>query len=197
MRCTATLILLMFMYCGPALAAGGWTAREVEEPYAISGTTGIDLYRSIGERGPMVGTTRAIAVTTFKLTWRRDYQPRDGGCTLVSVRPNLTIIYKLPRPSQRLSPPLAQAWETFLNGMRVHERVHGETILDMVHEIEAVSVGLHVPGDTACRRIREELTAKLGALSQKQRQRGRDFDLVEMSPGGNVHRLILDLVNVP
>ena len=35
----------------------------------------------------------------------------------------------------------------------------------------------------------------LKALSEEQRARSRDFDKVEMSNGGNVHRLILALVN--
>ena len=67
----------------------------------------------------------------------------------------------------------------------------------MVRRIEAVSVGLTVPNDPSCKRIREVLTEKLGALSQEQRARSRAFDQVEMSDGGNVHRLILALVNGP
>ncbi len=79
--------------------------------------------------------------------------------------------------------------------MRDHERVHGDYIVEMVKQIEAATVGLTVPADPKCRKIREEMTKRLGALSQEQRQRSRDFDRVEMSPGGNVHTLILQLVN--
>ena len=39
------------------------------------------------------------------------------------------------------------------------------------------------------------MTMRLGALSQAQRQQSRDFDRTELSEGGNIHQLILALVN--
>jgi predicted secreted Zn-dependent protease len=54
-----------------------------------------------------------------------------------------------------------------------------------------------VPDDPGCKKIRPALTVRLGELSNKQRQRGRDFDRVEMSEGGNIQQLILKLVNGP
>jgi predicted secreted Zn-dependent protease len=39
------------------------------------------------------------------------------------------------------------------------------------------------------------MTKRLGALSNAQRQQSRDFDRAELSDGGQVHQLILDLVN--
>ncbi len=67
----------------------------------------------------------------------------------------------------------------------------------MVKEIERISVGLSVGDDPDCRRIRAELTARLAELSKAQRQKSRDFDVVEMADGGNMHQLILGLVNGP
>jgi predicted secreted Zn-dependent protease len=73
--------------------------------------------------------------------------------------------------------------------------VHGEMIVAMVKEIEAFSVGLSVPDDANCKKIRTRLQERLAQISQAQRQKSRDFDKVELSDGGNVHLLILDLVN--
>jgi predicted secreted Zn-dependent protease len=73
--------------------------------------------------------------------------------------------------------------------------VHGEIINEMVKEIETLSVGFSVSGDPECRKIRTELTKRLSELSLAQRQRSRDFDRVELSEGGNIHQLILALVN--
>jgi predicted secreted Zn-dependent protease len=42
-----------------------------------------------------------------------------------------------------------------------------------------------------------DLTKRLGELSARQRQLGRDFDRTEMSEGGNIQALILKLVNGP
>ena len=180
----------------PVAAQADWKPVEKVAPYAISGKTGPDLYASIGERGPKAGIGRAIAFTDFKLTWSRDYQPQpDGACMLVSARPKLIVTYALPKPSQKLSEPVATNWKTFIDGVRRHERVHGEMIVAMVEEIEAFTVGLSVPDDPNCKKIRKRITERLAEISQAQRQKSRDFDRVELSDGGNVHQLILDLVN--
>lgn len=174
-----------------------WNPAEQIKTYAISGNTGAELYHSIGERGPTAGV-QAIAHTTFKLTWRRDYRPQpDGACVLATARPNLTIIYTLPKAPARLPSAVAAGWRTFISGVEIHERVHGDHILDMVRKIEVFSTGLRAEDDPKCQKVRVVLQQRLGELSNEQRQRGRDFDRDELSPGGRVHQLILALVNGP
>jgi predicted secreted Zn-dependent protease len=166
----------------PAARAQDWKPVERQQLYTIKGTTGPELYASIGERGPEVGgLMRTIAHTTFKLTWTRDYQPRDGGCVLASARPKLTITYTLPKPAARLSGSVGANWDTFIAGVRDHEKVHGAM--------------LTVDNDPNCRKIRQELTRRLAAISQEQRRKSREFDQVELGNGGNIQRLILRLVN--
>ncbi|MCO6387896.1 DUF922 domain-containing Zn-dependent protease [Aliihoeflea sp. 40Bstr573] len=191
----AFLALAMLAAAAPG-AKANWEAVERVEPYSISGTTGIELYQSIGARGPKIGIGRAIAYTNFDLKWSRDYQPQpDGSCVLVTARPNLIITYALPKPSSTLAPAMKLAWDRFIDGIRAHEKVHGEDIKEMVRAIEAYSVGLSAPDDARCQKVRQKLQARLGELSQAQRQKSRDFDRVEMSSGGNIHQLILTLVN--
>lgn len=181
----------------PGTALADWQAVEKVETYAISGKSGAELYASIGERGPKVGKSnfRTIAHTNFKLTWSRDYQAQGDACTLVSARPKLIITYMLPKPAGQLPPLTRKNWDVFIAGVHKHELVHGDFIKDMVREIERVSVGLTVAGDPGCQKIRKELTGRLSRLSQEQRQRSRDFDRDELSEGGNIHQLILRLVN--
>lgn len=183
----------------PAMAFAQWQAIEEVRTYPVAGSSGSELYRSIGENGPLVGgaQARVIAHTTFKLTWTRKYEPQNNACVLVSAKPKLVIIYTLPKPSAPLVAPVKDSWDAFLDGVRKHEKVHGETIVDMVRQIEAMSVGLSAPDDPDCRKIRVDLTKHLGELSARQRQLGRDFDRTEMSDGGNIRALILKLVNGP
>jgi len=184
------------LFLASPAAHADWKPVEKEAPYAVAGTTGPELYASIGERGPKASVGRAIAFTDFKLTWQRDYQAQpDGACTLVSARPKLIISYVLPRPTAELPEPVATNWKTFIDGVRRHERVHGEMIVEMVNEIEAFTVGLSVPDDAKCKKIRARMTERLSEISQAQRQKSRDFDRVELSEGGNVHQLVLALVN--
>ena len=189
-------LLAACLASAPVAAQADWKPTEKDVPYTIAGKTGPELYASIGERGPKAGIGRAIAFTNFKLTWSRDYRPQpDGACTLASARPKLVISYNLPKPSEKLSEPVATNWKTFIDGVRRHERVHGEMIVAMVKEIEAFTVGLSVPDDPNCKKIRARMTERLAQISQTQRQKSRDFDRVELSDGGAVHQLILNLVN--
>ena len=192
---TGLRLALAMTVLWPVAASAEWKPAERIETYAIKGDTGFELYESIGENGPTVGIGRAVAYTTFDLKWSRKYVPKNGACTLTTARPHLTIIYKLPKPSGKLPPATRKAWDAFISGIEAHERVHGEYILDMVKAIEATSVGLTVADDPKCTKIRTELTTRLGALSQEQRRRGREFDKAEMAAGGNVHQLVLALVN--
>nr|WP_245436739.1 DUF922 domain-containing protein [Rhizobium chutanense] len=181
----------------PAAVRAEWQAVEEVRPYSISGRTGAELYESIGARGPEVGAGRVIAHTTFKLTWTRKYEAQGTACVITTNRPKLIITYTLPKPSAALPATVKSSWESFIAGVAAHERVHGDTIKEMVKEIEVMSIGLTVADDPDCKKIRIELTRRLGEISQRQRQRGRDFDKIEMGDGGNIQQLILKLVNGP
>ena len=125
----------------PLPPAEPWQPVEQVKTYAIRGATGIDLYRSIGEHGPAAGVP-AIAHTSFKLTWTRDYRPHpDGSCVLAVAKPKLIITYTLPKAPSGLPPVVAEKWQRFVSGVETHERVHGEQIVDMVRGIEAFSRG--------------------------------------------------------
>ena len=123
------------------------------------------------------------------------YERQGNACTITVNRPKLIITYTLPRLKTKLSGALKGRWDTFVAGVTAHEKVHGDFIRDMVREIEAASVGMTVENDPNCRKIRPQLQAKLGELSDAQRARSRAFDAVELTDGGNVHQLILQLVD--
>ena len=179
----------------PSKAHADWVPVERVEPYAISGATGPELYASIGERGPRIGIARVIAHTNFKLTWTRKYERQGNACVLATAKPKLIITYTLPEPKQKLAAEWRPRWQRFIDGVRVHERVHGDHIEEMTRAIEAFTVGLTVEDDPKCVKIKTVMAERLSQLSLEQRQKSRDFDKAEMSDGGNIHRLILDLVN--
>ena len=197
MKIDVRLCLLAACFAFPPMdARAEWQAVEKIQPYAIAGRSGAELYASIGERGPKAGGLgRAIAHTNFKLTWTRKYEVQGDACVLVSARPKLIITYTLPKPSEPLAVDTKKNWEAFSAGVHKHELVHGDHIKDMVKKIEAATVGLTVPADRDCKKIKTEMTTRLGALSRAQRQQSRDFDRMELSDGGNIHQLILALVN--
>ena len=181
----------------PLPPAEPWQPMEQVKTYAIRGATGIDLYRSIGERGPAAGV-QAIAHTSFKLTWTRDYRPQpDGSCVLAVAKPKLIISYTLPKAPSGLPPVVAEKWQRFVSGVETHERVHGDQIVDMVRGIEAFSRGLTAADDPKCQKVRQKLQARLKEFSDERVRQSRQFDEVELTEGGAVHQLILSLVNSP
>lgn len=187
-------MIAFLLLCQTAQAE--WQAVERIETYSIRGTTGAELYASIGKNGPLVGgKIRAIAHTRFKLTWSRKYERKANACALVTAHPKLIIIFTFPKPANALPAPTKKNWETFIAGLRDHERVHADSIVDLVRDIEAATVGLLVEDDPGCRKIKSEMKRRLSAISQAQKQRSRQFDQAEMGDGGNVRNLVLGLVN--
>ncbi|WP_434722176.1 DUF922 domain-containing Zn-dependent protease [Mesorhizobium sp. RIZ17] len=186
------LLLAALLLSTPARA--DWKPIEKIDTYAVSGESAEQLYLSIGEKGPVVGTAgnarRVIAHTFFKLTWQRDYQPQGGACVLKTARPKLIITYTLPKPAGKLGSALQTRWDTFAAGLIAHEKVHGTGIVDMVDKIVAFSTGLTAQNDPGCKKVRAELTAYLDQLSKAQRQDSRDFDKLEFGRDGNMLKLI-------
>jgi predicted secreted Zn-dependent protease len=192
---TIAALLLLALLSPPPVSAAEVQAVEKLVPYAVSGSSAIELYRSIGEHGPKSRNGRAIALTDYRLTWTRRYVPEGGNCRLTTAVPHLTLITHLPKPSGRLPARTEALWATFVAGITAHERVHGEIIKDTVDAIRSATEGLTVSGDPSCRKIRTEVTRRVAALAAEMRRKNRDFDHVEMGKGGNVQQLILALVN--
>ncbi len=195
MRTSFRLLFAASLFLSGHAVAQDWQATERVEPYTVQGSTGLEIYQSIGERGPKLGIARVIAHTGFKLTWTRKYERQGNACVITVNKPKLIITYTLPKLKSKLSEPLKGRWDTFIAGVTAHEKIHGDFIKDMVKQIEAMSVGMTVENDPNCQKIRPQLQARLGELSDAQRARSRDFDNVELSDGGNVHQLILQLVD--
>lgn len=194
MRWPFLLPLAMSLAVLPAQAAD-WQPAERVEHYAVSGAGAAELYISIGENGPLIGKGRAIAHTNWDLKWRRDYQREGTACVLKSAKPFLTITTTLPKPAAKLAGPTAGLWKVFIEGIAAHESVHAADIVSMVDGIITATVGLTVPDDPQCKLIRAEVLKIVTAANEAYKAKSRAFDQSEMATGGNVHQLILGLVN--
>lgn len=171
-------------------------ATEVEKTYTISGRTGLELYRSIGERGPRIrdGQSSAVAITEFDLRWGRDYVRDGNDCVLAAARPFLTITYTLPKPPGNLPPDLAARWRVFIAGIRTHEKVHGGYMVDLAQDIYDTTVGFRQPNDPGCKSIRNAIQTPLKAAFERYKARNRIFEESEMRDGGNIQQLIIGLI---
>ncbi|MEN0002111.1 MAG: DUF922 domain-containing protein [Pseudomonadota bacterium] len=189
LRFALCLILLLM----PVTAnTADWQPNESTQTYTIAGTTPMELYRSIGERGPKTAQgNRAIAVTDWDLLWRRDYQKRGAGCILASALPFLTITYKMPKPSANLTGETAQRWQHFYAGIKAHEDVHGVLLQALTSTIIRDTVGLTTESDDGnCNALRAKVLAQVKIAFDAYRRDSDEFDRIEMAPGGNVRSLV-------
>ena len=197
-RLAVPVLRLAAAFIFPALPAhADIRPNYVEKFYTVSGTSGIELYESIGARGPLIrgGTSRAIAITEFNLKWGRDYVRDGNDCVLAAARSFLTITYTYPKPARKLPPDIAARWRVFIKGIRAHEEVHGRYVVEMAQQIYDTTVGFRQPNDPTCKRIRQGIRVPLKAAFERYKARNRAFEQSEMRKGGNVHQLILQLVN--
>lgn len=183
--------LTLALMATPALAAEPPVTLKT---YPVSGATGMELYESIGRNGPKGGDSGAIAQTVMNLKWKRLFDERSGDCYLVKLQPVVTITMILPKPKGALSGDLKARWTRFADGVRSHEDVHVDMIRTFLAQAQASAAGAMVRGDKSCAKVKAEVSRRLDEALAAHKARNRDFDRLELSDGGNVHRLILNLV---
>lgn len=190
---TLSLALGCFMLGAPAHAADKVSVKTSH--YSISGTNGAQLYMSMVKRGPRHGLlSRAIAQTSYKVTWDAEVVPFNGGCRVAAARPKLSIKYTYPQPSQRVSPAVKRSWDRFMGGVRRHEEMHGKIARQMV-DVAAKSVrGLKVANDRSCFKTRLAMKRLADTAYAEYEARQIKFDAAEHRDGGNIDRLILALI---
>ncbi|MEM9573594.1 MAG: DUF922 domain-containing protein [Pseudomonadota bacterium] len=187
----------LFMLLSNIAHGADWEAQEFTKHYNINGTTPIALYKSIGEKGPVIkGNRRTMAITTWDLKWRRDYQRKNAGCTLASALPFLKITYELPKPAQKLPATINARWNAFYEGIKIHEHQHGAMLRNMTQVIINETVGLTTETDDSnCNQLREKVLAKVKQSFDAYTRQSFAFDRDEMTNGGNVQQLVLGLLN--
>jgi predicted secreted Zn-dependent protease len=189
------LVFALILAYSSAAHTADWKPIERKDFYSVVGSTGYELYDSIGKQGPAIGASRSIAQTNWDLKWSRKYEPQGDACVLSAVKPFLTITYTLPKPTANLDAPISVLWKRFIAGIEAHEKVHGQDIIAMVKEIIAATQGLRVENDPQCKKIREQVLSLVKVANENYKSKSRAFDRTEMTDGGNVHQLILGLVN--
>lgn len=199
MNLKALSLLLLFspfiavQFSGTALAQK-WKAEEVIDYYPVKGSTAPELYRSIGQNGPMVNEKRAMALTSYVLKWKRDFAQENDRCVIKSATPVLKITYTLPKldtkNNQKLSPELNTKWNAFTDALYQHELEHGAIIKNMAEELAQESLLLKTADDPQCKRMRTVLADLVNEYVGRQRKEGQSFDRVEMARGGPIEQQI-------
>lgn len=162
--------------------------------YRISGGTGDALLDAMDRRGPKQGLlTRAIAQTSYTISWSIDWQEKAGRCRVASVTADLAIKYNYPEVSGTMRPELERRWNRFMAGVRAHEETHGRIARQMVRAAEKSVSGVASPDDRSCRKAQAEVKRRVAAVYAEYEARQQAFDRVEHAGGGHVERLVARL----
>jgi predicted secreted Zn-dependent protease len=73
--------------------------------------------------------------------------------------------------------------------------MHGRMIREMIEQSRAKLTGIAFADDPDCTKVKREAHRLFEEATEAHKARSREFDRIEQSDGGNVHRLVLALVN--
>ena len=175
------------------LAEGKIIVRERTEFYAVTGSSGEELARSMlsGARGP-INMRHAIAATEAAYTvGDANIVVRRGRCVVESVEVVLDLTYYLPRWADkgRGSSNLRARWKSFYAELVRHEKQHGRIAREGAAELERAL--LSISGTTAfdCNDFGAFSTLRLNWLSNRIRQRQLAFDRRENLRSSRISQL--------
>lgn len=187
-------IVCVGLALGATSADAGTRVSARTQSYEISGKTGAALLDDMDRRGPRQGfLTRAIAQTSYSLSWTIEWAETRSACRVSSVDGVVDITYTYPA-AKGLSPALERRWNRFLSGVRRHERVHGDIARQMARAIERSVSRVYVGDDRGCRKARAQTKRIMAEITDDHEARQRRYDLREHREGGAVERLIDQLI---
>lgn len=177
-----------------AAASASVTVKTKTVNYAISGKTGDALLDQMDRHGPKHGfLTRAIAQTSYSISWSVDWREQAGSCRIADAAAELSITYSYPRVTSAMTPALKRRWTRFMAGVHKHEETHGRIARQMVNAAERSITGLALKNDPGCRKTQAEVKERIAKIYAKYEERQAEFDRKEHSEGGNVERLVTRL----
>lgn len=173
------------------MAHASVTVKTKTVTYSIAGKNGEELLDAMDRRGPKHGfLTRAIAQTSYTITWAVDWREKAGGCSIANAAADLVITYNYPKVSGAMSSDLKRRWARFMAGVRKHEETHGRIARQMVKAAERSISGLSLRDDRGCRRTQSEVKKRVAKVYAEYEARQMAFDRSEHAEGGNVEGLV-------
>lgn len=109
--------------------------------YKIKGITANELRVQMNALGPLDGTIRVDAKTTWYITWRYNWRydnPTQNPCYVTSVQVSGDITYLYPEwvNQKDAVPALQTKWNNYLNALTMHEKGHADNGKQTATEIE-------------------------------------------------------------
>jgi predicted secreted Zn-dependent protease len=150
-----------------------WTTNY----YRVTGSTPLELRRSISQMRPWRNRNSSDAVTTWNVTWQYAVVPGPSGCRADSIRMTTTITTMLPLfvPPTNPPPELLKRWAEYFTALTRHEALHAAFATGAAAEIRGVlsSGGAHAH----CEALQRDLNGRASAVLDRRRREEREMDV--------------------
>lgn len=192
------LTVLTICLCAFGLAPTAHARPKVSvktKYYNVRGKSGAEVLRQINRKGPRHGfLVRAIAQTSYTLSYSYDTVKTSKGCRTKNVVVKMDIVYTYPKLRGNVSRDLNRRWSRFYRGVKVHEQVHGKLAQQMAAAAEKSLKATRASGKRGCRKIKTIASRKVDKVFKAYERKQIAFDKKEHRDGGNVERLVIALV---
>jgi len=144
--------------------------------YSIKGASLGEIRRSMDQSRPWKEPANLSGLTEWRIEWRFEVTPTEGGCRCNSFTTTTTITNTLPRwtPPDGVPAELKTAWTRFIMALGEHEDGHSRLALAAVADLHKRIEALGSAPD--CEELRKRINDLAGRVLKEHRQRDRDYD---------------------
>ena len=166
--------LLTLLPAAPAQAQSKLVWRT--NYYSITGASLRDIRRSMDQSRPWKEPANLSGLTEWRIDWRFELTPVEGGCRCSSFTTTTTITNTLPRWTPPAGTPeeLKSAWNRFFKALGEHEEGHSRLALAAVADLHKRIKELGPAPD--CNGLRKRINDLAGRVIEENRQREKDYD---------------------
>jgi predicted secreted Zn-dependent protease len=169
-------LLLLVSICRCVTAAP--VVAEDESTYAISGANAAALRSDMHRLGPYHDGKSYSAYTYYYVKWHYEHTSKNDGCVItsqqVTVDTNSTYPHWLNYAAA--SPAMQQRWNTFLDNLKIHERVHIEHGRLAANEIDTMLAALTAMQN--CNILENVINQQADNILEKYKEEDMEYDRV-------------------
>ena len=197
---------LKLLLCMVSLGALGVTnaqarviIKEKVTYYNVTGSNGVEIYRSMEKNGPIHGGSKKeiLASTTFKFAVKNvDASIKGNRCVINNVDIVVGVTYTYPRWNGASSASIEtrNAWRDFSKHAIVHEKEHVKITKKFAADYEQALLKSRRNASSNCEKRSLSESFRTGIALRKHERLHKMFDRKDLRPGGRAYDALRKLV---
>ncbi len=178
----AVALILMSSGCGQMMGARalpplprGVTAQVSEVPYIVTGTTVLEIRRSLRTAAAAALGRSLVGLHTSSLRYSYRYRNQGISCGMTNVTIELESAIQVPRWTDReaADSTLVAMWDTYITALRGHEYTHREYLYRRARDISRELYRIESP---VCGLMQSRANSTVRLINERYRKLNRQFD---------------------